>query len=78
MQIINVEFDKNPGESALSEIAGVIAVKNTGNNTWQIEASTGADIRPEIFSFAVSKNLTILSLSKREYNLEEIFRQLTT
>ncbi len=78
VQIINVEFDKNPGESAILEIAGVIAVKNTGNNTWQIEASTGTDIRPEIFSFAVSKNLTILSLSKREYNLEEIFRQLTT
>ncbi|HOU96902.1 MAG TPA: gliding motility-associated ABC transporter ATP-binding subunit GldA [Bacteroidales bacterium] len=78
VQIINVEFDKNPDGNELSKIGGVIVVKNTGSNIWQIEASPDTDIRPELFSFAVNRNLTILSLSKKEYNLEEIFRQLTT
>lgn len=77
-QVIRVEFDKNPGEKAIAEIRGVTSVNNTGGNTWLIVAEAETDIRPLIFSFAVENNITVLSLSKQENNLEKIFRQLTS
>ena len=76
-QIIQVEFDKNILESLLAKITNVSTVKNIRNNTWLIEAEGNEDIRPSIFNFAVKNNLTVLSLLKKESNLEEVFRQLT-
>ncbi len=76
-QIIQVEFDKDTLESSLAEITNVSTVKNIQNNTWLIEAEGDEDIRPSIFNFAVKNNLTVLSLLKKESNLEEVFRQLT-
>jgi ABC-2 type transport system ATP-binding protein len=77
-QIVQVEFDKDPGESALSGIVNVKSVKYIKNNTWQIEAQGEKDIRPCLFSFAVNNHLTVLSMQKQESNLEEVFRHLTT
>src|SRR5450759_204711 len=76
-QIIQVEFDKNILESSLAEITNISTVKNIRNNTWLIEAEGNEDIRPLIFNFAVKNNLTVLSLQKKESNLEDVFRQLT-
>jgi ABC-2 type transport system ATP-binding protein len=76
-QIIQVEFDKDILESSLAEITNVSTVKNIRDNTWLIEAEGNEDIRPSIFNFAVKNNLTVLSLQKKESNLEEVFRQLT-
>lgn len=76
-QVILVEFDRDPDESTLKAIPFVDSVKKTGGRTWIIESSSDQDIRPVLFSFAVSRNLTVLSLQKKENNLEEVFRQLT-
>ena len=76
-QIIQVEFDKDILESSLAKITNVSTVKKIRNNTWLIEAEGNEDIRPSIFNFAVKNNLTVLSLQKKESNLEEVFRQLT-
>ena len=76
-QIVIVEFDKEINSSKLSEIKTVNAVKSVGINAWQIEAESEEDIRPAIFKFAVDNNLTVLSLNKKQNNLEEIFRHLT-
>ena len=77
-QIVQVEFDRDPGESALSGIKGIKQIKPVKINTWQIEAAGEEDIRPAIFAFAVNNHLTVLSLQKQESNLEEVFRHLTT
>jgi ABC-2 type transport system ATP-binding protein len=77
-QIIEVEFDKDPGVSSLSGISNIMSVKNIKGNSWLIEAEGKEDIRPHIFSFAVNNNLTVLSMKKQENNLEEVFRHLTT
>ena len=77
-QIIEVEFDKDPGLSSVSGILNVKSVKNVKGNTWLIEAEGEEDIRPGIFSFAVTNHLTVLSMQKQESNLEEVFRDLTT
>ena len=77
-QTVIVEFDKETDLLKLSEIKTATTIKPTGINTWQIEAEGEDDIRPAIFKFAVDNNLTVLSLNKRQNNLEEIFRHLTT
>ena len=76
-QAILVEFDRDPDESSFVAISLVDSVKKIKGNTWLFEASGEEDIRPAIFSFAVSHNLTVLSLQKKENNLEEVFRILT-
>ena len=76
-QVINVEFDKGVTEHALLGIPNVIRVQLRGKDRWVIEAEGEADIRPVIFSFAVSNNLTVLSMQKEVSNLEEVFRLLT-
>jgi ABC-2 type transport system ATP-binding protein len=75
--VAHVEFDADPGESALLAIPGVIAARQLKKNLWLIEAEGENDIRPVIFSFAVKSNLTVLSLQKEESSLEEVFRHLT-
>jgi ABC-2 type transport system ATP-binding protein len=76
VQVILVEFDKDPDETLLRQIPNVKNVKHH-KNTWEIEAEGDDDIRPLIFSFAVSNQLTVLSLQKKESNLEDVFRHLT-
>jgi ABC-2 type transport system ATP-binding protein len=76
-QIIRVEFDKDPSGLALTEIPNIKSAKQTGKNSWLIEADGNEDIRPVLFNFAVKNSLTVLSMQKQENNLEEIFRQLT-
>ena len=76
-QLILVEFDRDADELSLKSIPLVDSVKKTAGRTWLIEASGDQDIRPAIFSYAVSNNLTVLSLQKKENNLEEVFRILT-
>ena len=76
-QIIEVEFDKDTRVSDLNGIANIRSVRQIKNKTWLIEAEGDDDIRPSVFNFAVTNNLTVLSLQKQENNLEEVFRQLT-
>ncbi|MFZ0281188.1 MAG: gliding motility-associated ABC transporter ATP-binding subunit GldA [Bacteroidales bacterium] len=76
-QTVLVEFDKIVDVELLKGIESVSSLKNLNETSWEIEAEGEADIRRAIFSFAVSNNLTVLSLQKKENNLEEIFRLLT-
>jgi ABC-2 type transport system ATP-binding protein len=77
VQSVNIEFDKTVTGNDLLKIKNVSRVRNLKNNAWLIESDGDEDIRPDIFSFAVTNNLTVLSLQKHENNLEDIFRRLT-
>lgn len=77
-QTIIVEFDRQADISELSEIPHISNVRLISNNTWQLEAESEEDVRPAIFSYAVSKKLTVLSLQKQQNNLEEVFRHMTS
>ncbi len=76
-QTVNVEFDKSVDKSELLLIKNVYRVHKLKNNIWVIESEGEEDIRPSIFSFAVMNNLTVLSLQRKENNLEDVFRRLT-
>lgn len=77
LQEILVEFDREPGDDLLEKITFAGSVKRIRPNTLVIESRGEEDIRPAIFSFAVNNNFTVLSLQKKENNLEEVFRILT-
>jgi ABC-2 type transport system ATP-binding protein len=76
-QVIRIGFDKEIHPGALSSVPNVVTAKLIKDNLWLVEAEGSVDIRPALFSFAVTNNLTVLSLQKQESNLEEVFRHLT-
>jgi len=76
-QTIIVEFDRVISTEDLQEIPGTDQIKNLDGNTWLIQAVPDRDIRGEIFELAVSKGFKVLSLQKKEKNLEDVFRDLT-
>jgi ABC-2 type transport system ATP-binding protein len=77
-QVVEVEFDRNISESEIAAIGNVVSLRRIRENLWIIEAEGDEDIRPLLFTYAVKKNLTVLSLQKQEGRLEDIFRTLTT
>jgi ABC-2 type transport system ATP-binding protein len=78
IQVIEVEFDRNPLEADLASIGNVKKVRYLKDNVWLVESESEEDIRPLVFSFAVQNKLAVLSMQKKENNLEEVFRHLTS
>jgi ABC-2 type transport system ATP-binding protein len=78
IQVIEVEFDRNPLEADLASIGNVKKVRYLRDNVWLVESESEEDIRPLVFSFAVQNKLAVLSMQKKENNLEEVFRHLTS
>jgi ABC-2 type transport system ATP-binding protein len=76
-QTIIVEFDRDISSEDLQEIPGTDRIINIHGNTWLIQAVPDKDIRGEIFELAVAKGFKVLSLQKKEKNLEDVFRELT-
>lgn len=75
-QTVIAAFDKLVEKEQLLALQGVEDVLFDGEN-WEIKSSGDFDIRPDIFSFAVENNLTMLTLVQKKQNLESIFHQLT-
>jgi ABC-2 type transport system ATP-binding protein len=76
-QIITVEFDRAAEKDSLAKIQGVNAVRILHGNTWEIISLSAEDIRKEIFNYAVANSLGVLTLSRQEQKIEDVFRQLT-
>lgn len=76
-QIIFVEFDKGITVEDLQSIKGVRKVKPIRKMQYLIEAYADEDIRPQLFQLAVKKQVTVLSMQKKEKSLEEVFHELT-
>jgi ABC-2 type transport system ATP-binding protein len=76
-QYFEVEFDKPVKDEDMLKIEGIKAVKNTTGNTWTIEAQKDKDVRTDLFNWAVSRQLTVLTMKKSETSLEEVFHKVT-
>lgn len=74
---VSVEFDKDISRGALSNIEGVKRVDKIGVNSWELFTDSKEDIRPAVFRFAVDQQLTVLTISRNEKNLEAVFRDVT-
>ncbi len=75
--IYTVEFDRTITRNQLKNLAEVHDAKSVSGNLWRIESKGNADIRKQLFDFAVQHNLVILTISKEEQSLEAVFKQLT-
>jgi ABC-2 type transport system ATP-binding protein len=75
--IVTVEFQGNVQASALQKIKGVNTVKALNNNSFQLITSFDDDIRPDIFRFAVEKNIPLLEMHREISTIEDIFQKLT-
>ncbi len=76
--LITIEFDKEPDIEKLKRIPGIIEIIKTGQAAvLQIHATIERDVRGDIFNYAVSENLKVLTLHKEEKKLEEVFKDLT-
>jgi ABC-2 type transport system ATP-binding protein len=76
-QFIQVEFDKKVEKQKLLLIKGVKKAENIKNNVWELQTLQNTDIRTDVFQFAVSNNLTVLSMQKLDQSLEKVFQNLT-
>ena len=74
---IHVELDAPADPEIWKQLSSIQNVKSLPGNQFLLESSEKSDIRGDIFNFAVSQDLTILSLSMKEKSLEDLFRELT-
>lgn len=76
-QTIQVQLETHfPAEQwkSMEDISEVIELPGNG---YLLGTTSPADIRSSIFRFAVEKDLTILSMTRKEKSLEEVFREIT-
>ena len=75
---IHVELDAPANPEIWKQLSSIRDVKPLAGNQFLLETGEKSDIRGDIFKFAVSQGLTILSLSMKEKSLEELFREITS
>lgn len=76
-QTIHIELDGSIDPEIWKNLLFISHVKSLENNQFLLETHEIRDIRGDIFNFAVTQGLTILSLSLKKKSLEEVFRELT-
>lgn len=72
-----VEFKENVSKQLIERIPGVKNAVDLGNNEWLLTSTGNKDIRENIFRFAVTNNLNVLSLAVEEQKMEDVFHRLT-
>lgn len=73
-----VEFNKEIDTHVIKQLKNISDVTYNGNNTYTITSQNDADIRENIFKWAVDNNLMVLTIKKNDINLEKVFHDLTS
>ncbi|NPD48026.1 MULTISPECIES: gliding motility-associated ABC transporter ATP-binding subunit GldA [unclassified Lentimicrobium] len=76
-ETIQIEMDKKVELSELNKIKGVTNVIKINDLSFEIIASGDEEIRKSLFQWAVKSDIQILSMNKKDSNLEHVFHQLT-
>jgi ABC-2 type transport system ATP-binding protein len=76
-QYFECEFDMEVLIDDLLKIKGITNANQTGHNYWVIQSLKGTDIRSDLSKWAVSKDITLLTIKKSETSLEEVFQKVT-
>lgn len=72
-----VEFDKPADINAIKKLQGINRVEQLGGNKYRLSTKGDEDVRSTVFNYAVQNQLTVLTLTKEEASIEDIFRELT-
>jgi len=76
-QTIEVELQEKHPVEEWNKLEIINEVRELPGNIYLLASSSPDDIRPSIFNYAVEKGLTVLSMSRKEKTLEEVFREIT-
>lgn len=76
-EILIVEFKEDIDVALLEKIEGIEQVYSEISGKYKITVASKIDIRPLIYDFAKSENLTLIGLQTEEISLEHIFQNLT-
>lgn len=71
------QFKEVVDANTLRSINGVKSVSAQPDGSWRLSGGNTTDLREQVFHFARQKNLTLLTLYKETFTLEEVFKQLT-
>lgn len=74
---LSVEFLEDCTKEQLLTIPLVKEVAKVSEKHWLLSPTDNADIRQNVFKFAVEHNLTVLSSQVQEKSLEKVFYELT-
>ena len=77
-QIIEVTFQDPCSKDLLEQLSGIKSIKSKDQLTFELLFETNEDRRSTVFDFAASNALTILQLTSKNKNLEELFREMTS
>lgn len=74
---VEVEFNLPVDEKMLLQIVNIVAVEKTGACTYVLESDSEADVRQDIFNFAVQHNFAVLAMQVKQKSMEDVFHELT-
>jgi ABC-2 type transport system ATP-binding protein len=72
-----VEFSGAVSKSVLKQIEGIVEITTVADNTYTIYTSDERDVRKEIAELAQKEGHSILTMTRKEQRLEDVFKQLT-
>ncbi len=74
---VEVEFNLPVDEKMLLQIVNIVAVEKMGACTYVLESDSEADVRQDIFNFAVQHNFAVLAMQVKQKSMEDVFHELT-
>ncbi len=77
-QLVILELDEKIEDKWFFEVPGLAKAENLGGNTWELSFRNEADVRSDIFDWAVKHQLKILRFEVIRTDLERIFREQTS
>lgn len=72
-----VEFDASPDIEKMKRIEDVADVVMVDEKCYRVFSEGMRDIRPELFRFALDQGLILLTMTREESSLEQVFREVT-
>jgi len=76
-QTFEIELEESFPPEKWKQLEAISDVRELPGNIDLLATNDTSDIRSDIFNFAVENQLTVLSMNKKEKNLEEVFREIT-
>ncbi|HOP03044.1 MAG TPA: gliding motility-associated ABC transporter ATP-binding subunit GldA [Tenuifilaceae bacterium] len=76
-QSVLVEFIEDVDVEEIKSIEGVVDVTGVSEKSWLLNSQNSNDLRPSVFSFAVDKGYTIITMQQKARQMEDVFQQLT-
>jgi ABC-2 type transport system ATP-binding protein len=78
-QVVNIESLAPLSIDTLMLIEGVVGASSLSvdNCSWELRSARNIDIRPIIFNFCSTNNITLTTLKQKSVQMEEVFQSLT-